>query len=187
MCIRDSVTTQVSGGVTTRAPLWDTSVIDRSNAPEYFGTMVSDPSVDSNLPVFQWFIQPGTEAAARTRTGTRASVFYGGQFYDNVFVRVRGGSTASLPKNSYKFDFNQGYHFEYDSRFDRVSEINLNTTFPDKTYIRQNLSFEVYDAVGAVGPEAFPVRIQQNGDFFSVATFVEQPDEDLLVLSLIHI
>ncbi|MEM7315977.1 MAG: CotH kinase family protein, partial [Planctomycetota bacterium] len=179
--VRWSVTTSNGSGVETRNPLWDTSVIDRSNAPEYFGTMIVADNVDSNLPVLQWFLQPGQESAARSRSGTRTSVFYAGELYDNVFVRVRGGSTAGLPKNSFKFDFNQGYHFQFDERYGRVSEINLNTTFPDKAYIRQNLAFEVYNSVGAAGSVAFPMRVQRNGEFFSVAMFIEQPDDDLLL------
>ncbi len=178
--IRWSVSTEMSGGTVTRMPLWDTSVIDRTNAPEYFGTVTTDASINSNLPVLHWFLQPGTENAAGTSTGTRASVFFDGEFYDNVFVRVRGASTSRLNKKSYKIDFNQGYHFEFDSRYDRVSEINLNTTFPDKAYVRQPLTFEVYDAVGAAGSISFPMRIQRNGAFFSIAAFIEQPDEDLL-------
>ena len=84
---------------------------DPRRTPEYHGTVVSDPARDSSLPVFDWFLRPGTESAADTRTGTRASVAFLGEFYDNVFVRIRGGSTSGLRKKSYKFDFNPGYHF----------------------------------------------------------------------------
>jgi len=32
-------------------------------------------------------------AQAETATGTRCSVFYNGELYDNVFVRIRGGTS----------------------------------------------------------------------------------------------
>lgn len=151
------------------------------SSPQYDGTVVYDPDVESNLPVFYWFLRPGTQGAAGTRSGTRASVFFGEEFYDNVFVRVRGGSTTSLAKKSYKFDFNPKHHFRFDARFGRASEINMNTTYTDKSYIRQGLSYEVYHLAGAPASESFNVRIQQNGQFFSVAAFIEQPDDDLLL------
>jgi hypothetical protein len=178
--VRWYVVAESEQGVASRYPLWADEVVDRTAAPEYFGTMIVDDSVDSQLPVLYWFLAPGTEQASRTRTGTRASVYFAGQLYDNVFVRVRGGTTASLSKNSYKIDFNPDHHFRFDPALPRVSEINLNTTFTDKAYIRQNLSYEVYDIAGSPGSLAFPMRIQRNGDFHSVAMFVEQPDEDML-------
>ena len=87
---------------------------------------------------------------------------------------------SSLPKKSYKFDFNTANSFRFHPDYGRVSEINLNTTYTNKDYLRQALSFETYDVAGAVGSEAFLWRVQRNGDFYSVAMFVEQPDEDLL-------
>ncbi len=172
--------TQLSDGVVSRSPLWDASVVEQDNAPEYYGTMIADPAVDSDLPVFYWFLEPGTESSVRTTGGTRTSVFYAGEFYDNAFVRVRGGSTSGLAKNSFKIDFNRGNHFRFDPNHPRVSEINLNTTVTDKAYVRQSLSYDTYDAVGAPGSISFPMRLQRNGEFFSVAAFIEQPDEDLL-------
>ncbi len=163
-------------GETTRSPRF----ARRDASPEYYGTVVEDPALDTPLPVFWWFIRPGTESSADTRTGTRASVFFLGEFYDNVFVRVRGGTTARLRKKSYKFDFNPRHHFRFVQGVGRVEEINLNTTYTDKSYVRQQLAFEVFDAAGAPGSIAFNVRVQRNGAFFSVATLIEQPDKDLL-------
>ena len=163
----------------SRAPAFlDQSGSDQS--PEYFGTVVADPMVESQVPVLQWFIEPGTERRAETVRGARASVFYGDQFYDNVFVRLRGGSSANQPKKSFKFDFNTANDFRFHPDAGRVREINLNTTYSNKDYIRQALAFETYDAAGLPASEAFPVRVERNGEFFSVAIMIEQPDEDLL-------
>ncbi len=153
---------------------------DSDQSPEYFGTVVADPEVNSQVPILQWFMEPGTERRADSVRGTRASVFYGDQFYDNVFVRLRGGSSANQLKKSYKFDFNTANGFRFHPDAGRVREINLNTTYSNKDYIRQALAFETYDAAGLPASEAFPVRVDRNGEFFSVAIIIEQPDADFL-------
>lgn len=153
---------------------------DPLNSPEYYGTVALDPALDSDLPVLEWFIEnPG---AANTRTGTRVAVMHLGEFYDNVFCRIRGGSSAGLSKKSYKFDFNPGHHFRTVDQLGgvRAEEFNLNTTWTDKAYVRQPLSYEVYDLAGSPGPECFLMRVEQNGQFFSVAAYTEQVDKRLL-------
>jgi len=165
-----------SDGTISRKPFYG----DPLNSPKYFGTAAIDPGVASNLPVLEWFIQnPG---AANNRTGTRASCIYLGEFYDNIFCRVRGGSSTNLSKKSYKFDFNTGHHFRFDADPDsvRAEEFNLNTTWTDKAYVRQPLSYEFYDLAGSPGSVCFLTRVQQNGAFFSVAAYTEQVDKRLL-------
>ena len=177
--VRWYVTATDADGNNSREPAFlDATGSDQS--PEYFGTIVSDAAIDTKLPVLEWYLPADRERAAGTRSGARGSVFYNGEFYDNIFVRLRGGSSASLNKKSYKFDFNTANDFRFDPEHGRVSEININTTFSNKDYIRQALAFEVYDEAGVPGSEAFPIRVQQNGEFFSVAIFVEQPDDDML-------
>jgi hypothetical protein len=192
--VRYFVTARDDQGRTSRWPLY----YDALDSPEYLGTMVVDPSVDSELPVLYWFVQD--PYAATTDQGTRASIFYaparatGGQttagqataqrllgsqpigvLYDNVFVRRRGVTSKSWYKKSYKLDFNRGHHFVYALDQPPVEEINLMSTYDDKAYIRQPLAWETYRDAGAPYCASLPVRVQQNGAFHSVAIFVEQP------------
>ena len=177
--LRWYVSANDTAGDLSRAPAFlDSSGSDQS--PEYFGTIVQSHPIDTQLPIFEWYLRPGTEGAAASTSGTRASVYYGGEFYDNVFVRRRGGSSGSLAKKSFKFDFNTANDFRFREEFGRVREININTTYSNKDYIRQALAFEVYDHAGVPGSESFPIRVQRNGEFHSVAIFVEQPDADFL-------
>lgn len=171
------VATDVDGRENT-APL-SLDSLGMRQSPEYYGTVVADPGIFTDLPVLYWFVQD--TAAANTRTGARASLYYNGEFYDNIFVRLRGGTIAWLPKKSYKFEFNKGYYFRFRPDEARVDEFNLNASYPDKAYIRQQLCFETFRDVGSPYSITFPMRVQRNDDFFSVAFFIEQPDEDYLI------
>ena len=172
--VRWYVTAEDSASVSRREPAF----LDPVNSPEYFGTIVADPAVVSALPTLFWFVaSPG---AANTGSGTRSSVSFDGQFYDNVFTRVRGASSAGVAKKSYKFDFNSGHHFRFALGVPRVAEINVNSTFQDKAYIRPQLTYASYTAAGVAASHSDTWRVQQNGAFFSVASFVEQVDDDLL-------
>ncbi len=172
--VRWFVTAEDSMGQSRRAPAF----LDPANAPQYFGTMITDRAARSFLPTLFWFV--GSPGAAGTRTGARSSVCFNGQFYDNVFTRVRGATSEGVAKKSYKFEFNTGHKFRFDPDAPRVDEININSTFQDKAYIRPQLTYESYGDAGVVASHAATWRIQQNGAFFSVASFVEQVDSDLL-------
>ena len=151
---------------------------DPLHTEQYAGTVVAGAPVRSALPVLQWFVEH-PERAARS-TGARACVFFGGELYDNVFVRKRGVSSSSWPKPNYKFDFPRGHHFRYAPDQPRVEEFNLQSTHGDKSYVRQVLAWETFRDAGAAYCVCFPLRVQQNGQFHSVAHFVEHPDERYL-------
>ncbi len=172
--VRYYVTAADAKGHISRWPLFH----DSMNSPEYFGTMITDPSVTSALPVFYWFVERHVDA--KTRTGTRASVFHNGDFYDNVYVRVRGASAEYWRKKNFKFDFNKGYYFRFSPDEAPVEEFNLNSTYSDKAYVRRILAWETYRDAGVPYCVAVPVRVQRNGMFYSVAIFVEQPDRRYL-------
>ena len=174
--VRWRVESRDMNGLVSRDPLF----FDPLNSPEYYGTAAIDPSSDSDLPLLEWFIE--NPSAANSRAGTRVAVLHLGKFYDNVFCRIRGGSSAGLAKKSYKFDFNTGHHFRVDGNFAgvRAEEFNLNTTWTDKAYVRQPLSYQLYDLAGSPGSECFLMRVNQNGNFFSVAAYTEQVDKRLL-------
>ena len=151
---------------------------DPLHTEQYAGTVVAGAAPHTRLPVLQWFVEH-PERAARS-AGTRACVFFGGEFYDNVFVRKRGVSSSSWPKPNYKFDFPRGHHFRYAPGQPRVEEFDLQSTHSDKSYVRQVLAWETFRDAGAPYCVCFPLRVQQNGRFHSVVHFVEHPDERYL-------
>ncbi len=98
-------------GQISRAPLF----LRPNDSPQYFGTVVRNPGSETSLPVLYWFSEQ--PARTRTRAGGRASVFFDGQFYDNVFVRERGAYTTG---GSQKFVFNRGHRFRFSPDHERV-------------------------------------------------------------------
>jgi hypothetical protein len=176
--VRWYVSATDSNQVVGRLPKFEvTSGRDRS--PEYMGTLIGDPSVSSEIAVLHWWVE--NASAAGGRSGTHASLSYNGRFYDSVFVRQRGGSTASNPvgKTNFKFDF-VGEQFVFDPRYKAVEEFNLNSTATDKAYIRQPLAFETYAAVGAPASISFPMHVLRNDEFYGVFVFIEEPDDEML-------
>lgn len=172
--IRYRVTATDSRGDTSREPLFP----DPAESPEYAGTIVLNAAIDTQLPLLHWFVQ--NASAADTRAGTRGSVFFDGEFYDNVYVRVRGVGSSTYPKPSHKFEFNDGHWFRYADDQPRVDEFNLDSTYGDASYLREHLAHTVYDAIGSYSCITFPMRTHRNGAFYGVDTFIEQIDETYL-------
>lgn len=173
--IRYYIVAADTAGQPTRWP----SYSDPLRSPEFDGTVVGNPALtNSRLPVLHWFI--ASAAAANTDAGTRCSLFYDGEFYDNVGVNVHGQSTRGFPKKSYDLEFNPGFNFRWSDAAPRVGDLNLLTTWADKAHMRNALAHETYRDAGAPCHFAFPVRVQQNGSFFSVANVVEDAGGDWL-------
>lgn len=158
--------------IDTRAPLF----LMEENSPRYFGTVASDPAIQTNLPVFQYFLQDLAAAALPNGVGTRCSIYYLNEFYDNVLIRHRGGNTTS----GRKFEFNDGHHFLFDPQYERVDEINLNEKGADPTYIRPLLAFPTYARAGVASSLVAPWHVIRNNSYLDVRIFVEQPDKDFL-------
>jgi hypothetical protein len=153
--------------------------IDLLNSPKYSGTVVDDPSLTNPLPVLYWFIE--NPQAANTDAGTRCSLFYDEQFYDNVLINIHGQSSRGFPKKSYDIDFHPGHNFKWAPGQPRADDINLMTTYPDKSQMRNILAYETYRDADCPYHWVFPVRVQQNGAFWGTAHVMENGDEDWLI------
>ena len=157
----------------TNSPLFP----DPLNSAEYWGTFIAD-GVVSTLPILRYFVE--TPALADTDAGTRASVFYASKFYDNVGIEIKGQSSRGWPKKSYKFQMNSGVSLEYDPAKPKIKELNMQSTYADKSFMRVVMAWETYETAQVPGSKAFLMHTRQNGQFWSVATFVEEPDDRFL-------
>lgn len=148
---------------------------DPLDSPQYFGTVALDTSIVSRLPVVQWFVE--SPSGANTRTGTRADLWYLDRFYDNILVSLHGQSTGGFPKKSYNVDFNRGYRFTFRTGDRKVKDVDFLTNWADKSKSRNTLAYAFYEDADQPCHFAFPIRIQQNAAFFSVADMVEDGDD----------
>lgn len=163
-----------STGTETKEPPYRNTL----NYPQYFGTVTEDSRIQSRLPVLHWFTSNFNGSG--TETGARGSVYYEGEFYDNVLFNLHGQSTAGFAKKSYNIDFNPHNHFRWSTNSARVSDIDLLTNWADKSKVRHVLAYEVMRESGVATHFAYTVRVQQNGNFFSTADIVERGNGDYL-------
>lgn len=171
---------------------------DYVRCPEALGTVAGAAAVESQtaLPVMHWYIEEfppygwewyragynghvlaGNPPWSYIDPGVPAVLYYNGQLFDNVIVELRGSGTLGFNKKGIQFELNEDYnlHLSIPGQPDYVTgEIDLATTGNDESYIRQVVGYAAYARAGVTSGTSFPVRIQQNGTFFSVATLVEE-------------
>ena len=171
--VRWYVTASTPGGEMTREPPFPKA----TESAEYLGTVAIDPNISANQPVLHWFT--ADIANADRRVGARASLFFRGRFYDNIFCRIRGQSTANWPKHKYKFDFYRSGHFFWKEGAPDVEEFNVNSHYRDG-YLRENAIFAFLNQAGSPAPETMYIWIKRNGADMGLFSFVEQVDEEFL-------
>lgn len=171
------ITARDDSGIESRLPVFDSPL----DSEQFFGTISYDPSVESsNLPILHWFVE--TPSRANTNAGTRGSLYYDGEFYDNVQFDIHGQSTrgAAFKKKSYDVDFTRDHRFRWSDDTRRMKDINLLTNYADKGNFRNELAYEVWGLAGGATHLAEPVRVQQNGEFYAIYDFVEDGDDRFL-------
>ncbi|CAD7697253.1 unnamed protein product [Ostreobium quekettii] len=147
--------------------------------PVYYGTVIADPSVKSDLPILHWYsFDP---ALATSQEGGQGSLYYEGRFYDNVLSRRRGVTALTWPKPKIKFDFKGKVFKLTDHR--SVEEFNLQSFWEEPgedTYLREPVAFQVMREAGVPAPQSFHVHVRQNGVYYGLFAFVEQIDDSFL-------
>ncbi len=158
---------------TMSLPLFESTL----DSERYFGTIVADPSIDSDLPVFHTFVNGSSLSIVNNDAGVRGAIYYDGELYDNVQIDLHGQSTRGFPKKSFDVDFTKDHRFRLNDDIPRMKDFNLLSNYADKAKLRNTLSYEAYRLAGSDYHLAFPVRIQSNGQFHAVYDFVEDGDD----------
>lgn len=176
MMIRWKVTATDGKGNESKSPAFRVP----SDSHEWLGTVPADPTIQTNLTVLHWFVERPSRAA--TSSGTDCSLYYLGEFYDNVHFDQHGQSTSgsAFVKKSHNVDFPETNRFRWKEGEKRVKDVNLLTNWADKGKFRHPLAYEVLREAGVAAHFAFTVRVHQNGEFYSVQDIVEDPDETYL-------
>lgn len=146
----------------------------------YLGTVLQPERVRSRLPVFHLFVAPGDVDSMDSDPGTQGCLFYDGEFYDAVRIKIRGNSTAGFPKRSHRLEFPADHRFRHPGPGGRVRATSLMAEWGDPTYLRQHLSFWLQAQTGSAAPFHEPVRVELNGSFWQLAMHSEVLGEDLL-------
>ncbi|MBI5385139.1 MAG: immunoglobulin domain-containing protein [Verrucomicrobia bacterium] len=155
---------------------WPANPTTRS--PQYFGTVIADPALVTKLPVLHWFVS--NPSGANSDAGTTCSIYFNGQFVDNIGVTLHGQSSSGFPKRSHNFNLNPGYKLTISPDKPRIGDFALLTTWADRSHMRNMLAADTYAMSGTPFHYSFALRVQQNAAFFSLANFMEQGNEDFL-------
>ena len=154
----------------------------------YDGTAVPDPAVTTSLPNFRWYIDAPDYADALAHKLTDETepcvIVYNGRLWDAVQVRARGQSARFWDKLNWKFYMPQGHDFEAPDLLEHaVDTFNLQASYADKSYTREYLGWTTWGEIGGLTERIFPIRLEQNGQFFGLYMFLEAPDSDWVVRS----
>jgi hypothetical protein len=156
----------------------------------YDGTAVLDPAVASALPIFHWWMDPVDFDNATCATPDPchmltddtepALLFFGGKLYE-AEMRVRGASSRFWMKKSWKWSFPQGHNFTAPGLIEQeVDTFNLESSYSDKTFMRELLAWETLRDGGAPSLQIFPVRLHKDGQFYGLYGYLEAPETDWL-------
>ena len=183
--IRWRIVAKDSANNTTTDPLFiDLDGIAGQDTDQYYGTIAPDAGYTTGLPVLHWFLE--SPANADNATGTRASMFYLGRFYDYVYVNIHGQSTQGFPKKSYNLNFNKDNRFRWKQGEEEIRSVNFLSNYADKTKLRNTLAWSAWaDSKHAAFhfSEQLHVRRATSTEamqFFSIADMVEDGNEEYL-------
>ena len=159
------------------------SYLSTTDSDQYYGTVAVD-GITTQLPIYHVFASGwalgNTHPIDQNNVGGRVALFYDGELYDNVFVRIKGDTTRTMNKRAHRVDFNSEHQFRWAPGQKRLRELALNAEYVDPSYSRQFMSMWLHRVSGTGGPNHFPVRAQMNGAFWQLAFHTETQDFELL-------
>lgn len=101
------------------------------------------------------------------------SVEYKGALRSDAQIKFKGHSTRYYPKKSYRLKFA--------SSFQGVRQINLNSMYTDKSFVRESLCWLLYGDVHALAPEASHATATINGTYKGLFLQVDKVDKWFLL------
>jgi hypothetical protein len=143
----------------------------------YEGVVVRNPSVATNLPVFEWFMEDAVLDDILTNhrydnVSGPAVIAYNGTVIDNVQMRVRGQSSRSLPKVNWKVELPSGRTISLPAFPYPMDEFALQRDVDPVA----DIAWSTVRDAGARSLGIGPMRTQRNGEFYSVVRAMETMD-----------
>ena len=96
---------------------------------------------------------------------------------DSVGFRLRGNTSRTSAKKSFKVDFN---HFFPGRDFFDVEKLNLNGEHNDPSIVRSKICWDLFQDIGMVASRAAHVKVFINGDYYGLYISVEHVDDSFL-------
>jgi hypothetical protein len=148
-------------------------VPDPTDTIDYLGVVVVDPSVSTNLPLLEWFMDDAVHDDILENhrlddvTGP-AVISINGEVIDNVEMRVRGNTSRADAKVNWKVEFPKGYLFDMGGLLEEpVDEFNMQ----QGRYVHEEFGWGTAEQAGLVSLPYFKILTHRNGQFYSVATY----------------
>ena len=96
---------------------------------------------------------------------------------DSIGFRLRGNTSRTSAKKSFKVDFN---HFFPGREFFDVEKLNLNGEHNDPSIVRSKICWDLFQDIGMVSSKAAHAKVFINGDYFGLYVSVEHVDDSFL-------
>lgn len=163
-----------AGEKTNDAGVTDASSPDPKPSPAPFAF----PKLQDSLPEFELIIDPTvfSEIIATENLQSRderPAVFVADGVRHDVIVRLRGSSSRSFPKKSWRVEF-------VDEKYDGRKKHNFVAEYQDSTLMAEKLGFDLLLAMGAAAPRTRYVRFTINGVYQGVYLDIERVDKNFL-------
>ncbi|ELC8442708.1 CotH kinase family protein [Clostridium perfringens] len=137
---------------------------------------VTDINIKIKDSDWDWLIENATDEEYRS-----ADVTINGETFYNVGVRPKGNSSLSSVANdsttdrySLKIDFGQ---YVDGQTYHGIRKLALNNNISDATYMKEAISYDIYNFLGVPTPEYSYSNIKINGDEWGLYLAVEVIDE----------
>jgi hypothetical protein len=151
--------------------------VDESSAPFYTDRVVTVRFV---MTAEDWTY---LEESASEESYVQADMWYDGVLVPDIALRPKGNSSLSstISSGSIKFGLKADLNFFNAARnLDGVKKLNFNNGFSDPTFLREILSYELFEQMGLPTPRASFVDIYVNDVHLGLYTMVEQIDQTFL-------
>ncbi|MBI4546390.1 MAG: CotH kinase family protein [Ignavibacteriae bacterium] len=99
---------------------------------------------------------------------------YQSSSWNDAQIRFKGRSTRYYSKKSYRIRFNNT------NLFQGMRQINFNSMYTDKSFLREKLAWDLFADMGALAPVAHHARFTINNDWKGLYLFVDKVDRYFL-------
>ncbi|MBN1160414.1 MAG: CotH kinase family protein [Dehalococcoidales bacterium] len=120
---------------------------------------------------------------AREEDYVKADMWYDGELVPDIALRPKGNSSLSstISQGSIRFSLKADLNFFNSARsLDGVKKLNFNNGFSDPSFMREILSYEIFEQMGLPTPRASFVDLWINDTHLGLYTMVEQVDQNFL-------